>query len=173
MQPDEARNIGDEALASERLARLTRLAARGFNRALQIRLAAHGVSFGQWIFLRILWAEDGLSQRELAHRSGLTEPTTHTSLQRLEKQGLIARRHLPGDRRRQHAFLTQAGRDLRDEIEPLAVDVNDIAVRGLDEADQIVLRRALLTVIANLEADEAAAARRGERMPSTRSASYV
>src|SRR6056297_1470975 len=75
-------------LTDERLARLIRTAARGFNRALSIRLSQHDVTFGQWIFLRILWPEDGLSQRELARRAGVTEPTTHSALRRLEAQGL-------------------------------------------------------------------------------------
>ena len=39
-------------------------------RALQARLAAHGVSFGHWTFLRILWERDGLTQRELSAEAG-------------------------------------------------------------------------------------------------------
>ncbi len=65
----------DPKLSEERLARLVRLAARAFNRSLQLRLHTEGVSFGQWIFLRILWYDDGLSQRELSQRAHLTEPT--------------------------------------------------------------------------------------------------
>ena len=30
---------------------------------------AHGVTRGQWYFLRVLWTEDGLSQRELPRAS--------------------------------------------------------------------------------------------------------
>ena len=109
-------------LLDERLARLTRLAARGFIRALQIRLNQHGVSFGQWIFLRILWMKDGQSQRELAALAGVTEPTTHTALQRLQALDLITRRNLLGNLRRQHVYLTEKGHNLRHQLEPLAVD---------------------------------------------------
>ncbi|MFW5654452.1 MAG: MarR family winged helix-turn-helix transcriptional regulator [Roseicyclus sp.] len=160
--------LTEERLTEERLARLIRLAARGFNRALQIRLGQHDMSFGQWIFLRILWPEDGLSQRELARRAGVTEPTAHSALRRLEAQGLIERRTLPGNNRRQHVFLTAAGAALRDRLEPLAVEANEVAVEGLDPIEQESLRHALLTIIANLERDEEAAAARGVRMPPTR-----
>jgi len=168
-RPDHISPSGDSLeLSEERLARLVRLCARGFNRALQIRLSQHGVTFGQWIFLRILWMKDGLSQRELSRHAGVTEPTTHSALQRLEAQGLVTRRNLPGNNRRQHAFLTEEGRRLRDKLEPLAVEANEVAVEGLTEAERAVLRRALLTIIDNLDRDEAAAAERGVRMPPTR-----
>jgi DNA-binding MarR family transcriptional regulator len=157
-------------LSDERLARLVRTAARGFNRALSLRLGRHDMTFGQWIFLRILWPEDGLSQRELARRAGVTEPTAHSALRRLEGQGLIERRTLPGNNRRQHVFLTAEGRALRELLEPLAVEANDVALAGLSAEDEAVLRRMLLTIIANLEADEAAAAARGQRVPPTRGA---
>ncbi|MCC6007438.1 MAG: MarR family transcriptional regulator [Rhodobacteraceae bacterium] len=156
--------------ANERLAHLTRRAARGYSRALQIRLAEHGISFGQWAFLRILWAEDGLSQRELADRAGLTEPTTHTALQRLEGLGLVSRRNLPGNRRRQHVFLSPEGHRLRAVLEPLAIEVNRAATRGLGEEEESTLRRCLLIIIGNLARDEAAMQAEGQRMPATRTA---
>lgn len=158
----------EPALEEERLARLIRLAARGFNRSLSLRLATEGVTFGQWIFLRILWREDGLSQRALSERAHLTEPTTHTALSRMEELGLIVRRNTGGNRRRLHAFLTERGWRLRDVLEPLAVEANDTAVAGLSAEEQRVLRRSLTVMIANLEQDETDAASRGLRVPPTR-----
>ena len=55
-----------ENLPNERLAHLVRDAARGLNRSLQARLATHGVAFGHWVFLRMLWEGDGLTQREMS-----------------------------------------------------------------------------------------------------------
>ena len=164
---------GEAPLTEERFARLIRLAARAFNRSLTLRLSQEGVTFGQWIFLRILWREDGLSQRELADRANLTEPTTHAALSKMEELGFVVRRNAAGNRRRQHAFLTDRGWKLRGILEPLAVEANDIAVSGLSRDEQRVLRHALTTIIRNLEADEAAAAARGQRVPSTRSQNAV
>ncbi|APZ52452.1 MarR family winged helix-turn-helix transcriptional regulator [Salipiger abyssi] len=158
----------ESSRGEERLARLVRLAARGFNRSLQIRLNTQNVTFGQWIFLRILWNEDGLSQRELSERAHLTEPTAHTALLRMEELGYIVRRNIEGNKRRQHAFLTERGWELRDQLEPLAVEANDLAVAGLTEDEQRILRKALATMIRNLEQDELDAAQRGMRMPPTK-----
>lgn len=157
----------------ERIARLIRLAARGFNRSLQMRLATEGVTFGQWIFLRILWREDGLSQRELSVRANLTEPTTHTALLRMEELGFIARRNIEGNKRRQHAFLTEKGWALRNLLEPLAIEANERALEGLSTEEQHNLRHALTTMITNLERDEEEAAARGMRVPPTRSSGAV
>ncbi|MBN8937117.1 MAG: hypothetical protein J0I13_12770, partial [Rhizobiales bacterium] len=41
---------------------LVRDANRAFQRLLEKRVAPHGVTRGQWYFLRALWVEDGLSQ---------------------------------------------------------------------------------------------------------------
>ena len=49
---------------------LVRDANRAFQRLLEKRIAPYGVARGQWYFLRVLWNEDGLSQRELSARVG-------------------------------------------------------------------------------------------------------
>ena len=43
---------------------LCRIAFRSFSRAMEMRTQPHGVSSGQWRFLRVLWREDGITQRE-------------------------------------------------------------------------------------------------------------
>lgn len=159
--------------SDERMARLVRLAARGFNRALQLRLQTENVTFGQWIFLRILWQGDGLSQRELSDKANLTEPTAHSALIRMEELGYIVRRNVAGNKRRQHAFLTEKGWELRNRLEPLALEVNDTALAGLSENERASLRNALALMIRNLEDDERNAALRGIRVPPTKGSSVA
>ena len=55
-----------EAVPNDRLAHLVKDATRGLLRALQMRLSKYGVAFGHWAFLRILWEQDGLTQRALS-----------------------------------------------------------------------------------------------------------
>lgn len=155
-------------LLEERLAHLTRHAARGYTRSLQRRLAGLDMTFGQWIFLRVLWEEDGLTQRTLSQRAQLTEPTTHTALVKLESLGYVKRKTLKGNNRRQHVFLTKRGREGRKILEPLAIDVNDVATKGLSGKQISALRKSLLTIIENLAADEADALSEGRGVPPTR-----
>ncbi len=152
----------------DRLAHLLRDASRGLMRSLQLRLSEHGISFGHWVFLRILWTIDGLSQRELSIQAGLMESTTHTALNRMEALGLIERRHKPGNRRKLHVFLTRKGRALEEVLVPLAEEVNNVAVAGLSAKQVDDLREAVFTIITNLALDEAEASKRGQRILSTR-----
>ena len=152
----------------ERIAHLVRLCARGFNRSLSRRLADHGVSFGQWVFLRILWKREGLTQKELSDIARLTEPTTHTALSKLEKLGILERRTENGNRRKQHVYLTRKGRELQSVLEPLAIQANEVALDGLSGKDQARLREVLILILENLAADEAEAEARGLKIPPTR-----
>lgn len=143
-----------EAVPNDRMAHLIRDVARAQMRALQQRLAPHGVSFGHWTFLRVLWSRDGLTQRELSEQAGVMEPTTFSAVKAMEAQGLVERRHLAGNRKNVHVFLTSAGRALERKLVPLAVEVNRVSVRGLDPDTVARTRRALLAMIENLADDD-------------------
>lgn len=134
----------------DRLAHVVREATRALVRALTVRLARHGVSFGHWTFLRILWQTDGLTQRELSERAGVMEPTTAAALKTMEKLGYVARRQTPGNRKNIYVHLTPKGRALKAKLEPLAVEVNEIAIRGVAAADVAAARRTLATMIDNI-----------------------
>jgi MarR family transcriptional regulator, organic hydroperoxide resistance regulator len=139
-----------EAVPDDRLAHLVKDATRALVRALQVRLAEHGVSFGHWTFLRVLWERDGLTQRELSAEAGVMEPTTFTALNAMEKLGYVARRQVGGNRRNNHVFLTSRGRALKGKLVPLAEDVNRIAVQGLPAKEVAQTRDVLLAMIENL-----------------------
>lgn len=158
-----------EAVPDDRLAHLVKDATRALVRALQMRLAAHRVSFGHWTFLRILWEGDGLTQRELSLEAGVMEPTTFSALKAMERLGYI-RRKRGDDRKRIYVFLTPKGRALKRSLVTLAEEVNAIAVSGVRKADIATTRAVLLAAIENLARDEAV---HGKRMPSTRALARV
>jgi DNA-binding MarR family transcriptional regulator len=143
-----------EAVPNDRMAHLVKDATRALVRSLQTRLAEHGVSFGHWTFLRILWESDGLTQSELSREAGVMEPTTFTALKAMEARGYVVRRQLAGNRRKVHIFLTAKGRALKRTLVPLAEDVNRVAVRGVTAADVAATRRTLVAVLVNLARDE-------------------
>jgi DNA-binding MarR family transcriptional regulator len=123
---------------------------RVFTRVLQARILTHGVTIGQWYFLRVLWDEDGLTQRELSQRVGMMEPTTVTALNGMEKRGYVKRVRNTDDKRKVNIYLTDRGRALRNILLPHAIDVNVRAVAGVPLADVETLRRTLHTMKRNL-----------------------
>ena len=159
----------DQINPDDRIAHLVRDLARGFNRSLQTRLADYGVSFGHWIFLRAMWHRDGVTQRDLAIQVGLTEPTAHTAITKMVELGYVTRRRREGNLKKQYIFLTKAGKALESKLVPLAQEVNQVALAGIDEETQKVVRSALLKMVRNLALDEANALAEGKKIPSTRS----
>ena len=143
-----------EVLPDDRLAHLIRDVARMQMRALQQRLAMHDVSFGHWTFLRILWVNDGLTQRELSESAGVMEPTTFSAVKAMEATGLIERRQLAGNRKNVHVFLTDKGRALEPLLVPMAEEVNAVSMRGMPPRTIDTVRKARLGMIENLAAEE-------------------
>lgn len=171
MSSQETQNVlhhWREAVPEDRLAHLIKDATRSLIRALQFRLSDHNVSFGHWAFLRILWEQDGLTQRELSERAGVMEPTTFAAMKAMESLGYIERRHLPGNNKNLHVYLTRAGKALKKHLVPLAEEVNAIGTHGLKESEIRAARKVLLAIIDNLAEDEAAMEAKERRLPSTR-----
>ncbi len=130
---------------------LVRQAHNALQRLLEQAIAPHGVLRGQWYFLRVLWEEEGLTQRELSARVGTKEPTTIVALRSMEAADLVKRRRSETDRRKIHVDLTPKARRLRDKLLPLAQGVSEAATKGLTPEETETLHRLLRKVVESLE----------------------
>jgi DNA-binding MarR family transcriptional regulator len=130
---------------------LVRDANRAFQRLLERRIAPHGVTRGQWYFLRVLWEQDGLSQRELSARVGMMEPTTVIALRGMEKAGLIRRARSADDRRVTLVHLTPKARRLRNRLLKLSQGVNEQGAAGIEVAELDRFRRVIRRMTVNLD----------------------
>ncbi len=145
-----------EAVPNDRLAHLVRDAGRSCARALQIRLAKERVPYGHWMFLRILWETDGLTQRELAIRAGVMTPTAFVALKAMGRLGYVVRKRMPHNKKNVYVHLTPKGRALQKKLTALAEDVNSVAVGGFNASEIAAGRKLLLGIIENLATDELA-----------------
>jgi DNA-binding MarR family transcriptional regulator len=99
------------------------LLAKAYQRACAIfkeHFDAYGLTPQQFGLLAFLWQQDGLSQAELSVKSQIDRTTVGGIVDRLEKEGLVARRPHPEDRRAYQVFLTDRGKGLEDELSALA-----------------------------------------------------
>src|ERR1700723_3971487 len=133
---------------------LVRDAHRAFQRLLERRIAAYGVTRGQWYFLRVLWITDGLSQRELSAKVGMMEPTTVIALRSMEKSGLIRRVRGDDARRKVLVFLTAKAKRLRGELLGVARDITDEAEEGITPRELAAFRSVVARMTANLDRKE-------------------
>ncbi len=143
-----------ERLVDERLAHIVRQLARDFQNCLEERIQPYGVNHGFWAYLRELWEEDGVSQRDLSERVGLSGPTTNSVVKRMVVADLVELCPIVEGKPRMLVHLTDRGRSLRGVLEPLAEEVNTIAVRDMSSDETDILRTFLLKMLSNLRAAE-------------------
>lgn len=132
---------------------LSRINFRAFSRALEKLTSKHGVTSGQWRFLRVLWEEDGISQRELSNRVGTKEASTVRAIKGLIASGFVTRKPCADDKRKLRIKLTPKGRQLQAKLIPMVVTVNERALRGLSAKDIDTARRVLARTYENLQKD--------------------
>ncbi len=129
---------------------LTRVNFREFSKLLEQLTLPHGVSAGQWRLLRVLWEKDNITQRELSDRAGLKEASTVQAVRSLVNAGLARRKRSTEDKRKFFVTLTPKARRLRAKLMPAVVEVNDVALAGIDPEEAAIVRKVLSQTYANL-----------------------
>ena len=121
-----------------------------FVKMLRSLLQPYDVTPSQWFFLRTLWIEEGLSQRELSRRVGMTEPTTVSALRLMERNGLVERRRNATDRRAWNIYLTAKSRRMQNKLLPIVVKANLTAAEGVSAAELATFRTVIGKMKGNL-----------------------
>ena len=111
----------------------------------------------QWRALKSIRRDEGLSQKDLAEYLDMEPIAIGRVLDRLEKTGFIERRPDPDDRRRWRLYLLPKAHAVVDEMEIIAGELRDDAMRGIDRDDFETLLRVLTQLKDNLAALDAAA----------------
>ena len=147
------------------LADVSRLMRRSFDE----RARGIGVTRPQWQVLLTLRRREGSNQGTLADMLDIEPITLCRILDRLEDAQLIERRRDPADRRAWQLFLTDAARARLEELQPLGVQVMELALDGLDATERESPRRVLDQIRRNLARSSDTHATAGHRaaQPST------
>ena len=111
----------------------------------------------QWRALKATSRQEGLSQSELAEYLDMEAIPVGRVIDRLEKTGFVERRADPGDRRRWRLYLTAKAHAVVGEMEVIADELRDEALRGIPRAELDAMMRTLTQVKENLAALDAAA----------------
>lgn len=123
---------------------------RLIQRDLGSRVSRLGITLGQWYALRTLWHTDGLTQIELAQKSGIAGPAMVIAVRSLLAMGLVSRRRPPDDKRKYIISLTEKGWQLEEETLRAAIEANREALAGIAEEDIDTCMRVLHAARDNL-----------------------
>lgn len=124
-----------------------------YERALNAELTTRGVTFRQAQVLWFLSLEGELSQVELAEHMKVEPPTLVGILDRMERDGWIARGDCPHDRRKKLIRATPQADPVWAEILEVAMNVRRRAVEGLAPEEVRQLMNSLGRMERNLTAE--------------------
>jgi MarR family transcriptional regulator for hemolysin len=128
------------------LVEVTRLQLRVYNQ----RFRATGLHQSQVSALVHLDRVEQLSQTDLAARLGMQKAAAGALVDGLEGKGLVERRRSGEDRRVQLVSLSDAGREVVDEVDRLAEDLGTEYRRGISRDERLQLVSILQRLRENL-----------------------
>jgi MarR family transcriptional regulator for hemolysin len=119
-----------------RFAPLVSHLAREWRRVIDGRLHAYGLTEATWLpLLRIARSETPMRQNELAASLSLDGSSIVRLIDALEKAGLVNRREDALDRRAKSLVLTAKGQRTVDQVERVSLEVRDVVLGDIPEAD--------------------------------------
>lgn len=136
------------------LAELIANTGRAVRRSLHMRLAQFGVRGGSWYVLKNLYRSDGMTQRELSQRVGMTGPSMMELLRTMEKEELVARSRDPDDQRKVRVHLTDRAREMLPRLAGIAESVNEVMLAGFTPPEEVALRILLNRIGLAVQADQ-------------------
>jgi MarR family transcriptional regulator, transcriptional regulator for hemolysin len=120
--------------------------ARAWRTKLDQRLRPLGLSQGKWrTLIHLSQGGNKLTQKEIAERMGIEEPTLAGLLNRLQQDGWIERRESPNDRRCKTIHLHRGSKPVLEKIFNTAHDlraelIEDIPQRDLETCIRVLTR---------------------------------
>jgi MarR family transcriptional regulator, organic hydroperoxide resistance regulator len=116
---------------TEHLCFLLDVATRRITKFYNRRLRRFGITYNHLFLLTCLWEQDGVNVRDLAKQLLLDSSSLTGHLDRLEKRDLVLRQDDPDDRRGVRVFLTEKGRQLQEQLEPIGQELKETLQRGV------------------------------------------
>ena len=134
---------------------MTNWAARLFARELERQLAPTGIAPAYMPVLFALADGSTLTQKELARRAAVEQPTMAATLNRMERDAMIDRHPDPGDKRSALVALTPLALGKVETVERVVSAINTLALEQLTPAERDQFLGLLARVIGVLEAQDA------------------
>lgn len=116
------------------------------------RVRAEGLTLPRARALIFLGRKDCMNQTELAEMLEIEGPTLVPLLDSLEKQGLIRRQPVDGDRRAKQIALTAAGQEQAAHVDTLVQEFRSDILKDISEADLKAAIRVFHAMVRNIEA---------------------
>lgn len=131
------------------MAFITCSSAKIFAEALERRLKPYNITRSQWIAMYYICKSETITQRELAEKMSVKEPTIGRLLQKMESDGYLYRSSINIDKRVKQLKLTEKGAQICEALLPVAEKFKNDTIAGVSQEDLQTLKDALNTMVEN------------------------
>lgn len=114
----------------------------------------YNIGQGQFMFLLELYIEDGRNQEELSKALKIDKGTTARAIKKLEKERYLIRYKDEKDKRSNKIYLTQKGRDVKENIFSVLDEWERKISEHLDESEKELMIKLLKKVCLNIDKQE-------------------
>lgn len=135
------------------LAFITNQSGKIFSEALEKDLRPYGITRSQWIALYFLHETPKITQKQLAEKMSIKEPSIVRLTQRLESEGLLNRIQDENDKRNKQLQLTKKGNEKCLALLPVAENFKNHTVKGISEKDLETVVKVLNQMVENTKKD--------------------
>ncbi|WNF36268.1 MarR family transcriptional regulator [Bacillaceae bacterium IKA-2] len=120
-------------------------AGRSLSKSVQRTFCEHdlNVTTEHWTILVLLWNENGLTQLELAERTGKDQASVSRLIQNMLIRELIYRKKDPVDNRCKRIYLTEVGKEQQGKLMNLVQKTLVEATEGISKEDVATTKRVL------------------------------
>ena len=121
------------AKLDEHLCFIMDVATRRITKFYNRRLRKFGITYNHLFILKCLWEQEGVNVKDLSKQLFLDSSSLTGHLDRMERIGLVARKDDPTDRRAVRIFLSDKGRRLKHQLEPIGKELKETLQKGEPE----------------------------------------
>ena len=121
------------AKLDEHLCFLMDVATRRMTKFYNRRLRKFGITYNHLFILTCLWEQEGVNVKDLSKQLLLDSSSLTGHLDRMERAGLVVRKDDPKDRRAVRVLLTDKGRRLKEQLEPIGKELKVTLQKGVPE----------------------------------------
>jgi MarR family transcriptional regulator, transcriptional regulator for hemolysin len=122
---------------------ITSRSAKIFSEVLEKELRPFNVTRSQWIAMYYIYVSEIITQRELADKLCVKEPTLARLLQKMENDGIVCRSNSTSDKRMKYLTLTEKGKAICFKLVPVVEKYKDDIVSGIDDCELQIFKKVL------------------------------
>ncbi|WP_379152413.1 MarR family winged helix-turn-helix transcriptional regulator [Paenibacillus sp. sgz5001063] len=128
---------------SEKLAVIFYRLNRNYQYLMALRLKPYNITPEQWNVLKHLQEQDGLTQKDLTYMADKDKTTVTRMIESLVERGTVTKEVNSEDRRSYRIFLTEEGKELIRQVQPIPDRVNWEVCSGLSDEQILQLKETL------------------------------